>query len=219
MSPFIGAIPVNQSDSLPVFSLAQYATTGGTMVFSPGQVVRYFSPADTGFTGQEMSAPDPLDASYVSRVGGYLDVRGCNRFTVRGVVQIDQPYSILDHSRYTDAIIAVEIYMQTPFAVGAVQVDGITGNQGVAAYPKAATLTFNPFTDVTRPVYGAPPPPPPPPIIPYYKPASQSFTVPNGQIGVVRIWARCNGGVVKPVVDGVNYTVTAKLHLDLWAQG
>ena len=129
MGVFNGAVPINQINSLPLFSTSALAY-GGVVTVIAGAINRYYSPAVVGINGAAMNVPDadpsvtPAGAADYSIVSNLLDVRGCTRFTVLLAVKMANAAQ--------DVAYAVNLRLSAP-----VQTDAPT-----AATPRTGTYGF-----------------------------------------------------------------------------
>jgi hypothetical protein len=160
---FSGAIPINQMNSLPLFSIDQYAF-GGTVSVIGGSINRYFSPADTGINGASMNVGDPdtsgpLEANSKIAKSNLLDVRGCSRFTAQLALKLanqDQEHTLgggggLAYS-YT-----IGLRIMSPVAADIASVAPHTGACGVMAWPLVGSFVI-PHTGeaaIAFPVYNS----------------------------------------------------------------
>jgi hypothetical protein len=137
---FTGAIPINQLNSLPLFSISQLAF-GGTVSVLGGAINRYFAPVDTGINGavgnMSTADPDPSTAGAIraySTFSNLLDVRGCTRFTV--LIAVKMP------AADEDVVYDMDLRIQSPVAADIPSVVPRSGNYGAGAWPKVASFAF-----------------------------------------------------------------------------
>jgi len=150
VSPFTGAVPVNQMNSLPLLSTSDLAF-GGTVSVIGGSINRYFSPAQTGINGQANNL-NTADADLsgpglgLSTVSNLLDVRGCNRFSA--LVAIKMPAADEDVTYSLNLRIAVPC--QADLTSG---IQPRFGTYGTTAWPLVAAFVIGVSSAGAFPAY------------------------------------------------------------------
>jgi hypothetical protein len=150
MSPFTGAIPVNQINSLPLLSTSDLAF-GGTVSVIGGAINRYFSPAQTGINGQAGNLntadadPSGAGAGY-SVISNLLDVRGCTRFSALAAIKMP--------AADEDAIYSLNLRIASPVAADlTTAIPPRTGTYGTGAWPLVAAYTIGVSSAGAFPAY------------------------------------------------------------------
>jgi hypothetical protein len=202
VSAFLGAVPINQLNSLPLLSADQLAY-GGVVSVIGGAINRYFDPTATGIAGApgNMSTVDP-DVSGTLGVGAYsvisnlLDVRGCSRFTALAAVKMpgvgeDVVYTL--NLRIASPVAADTLFSQPPR----------TGLYGSGAWPQVAAFNL--------PVSAAG-------AFPAYKTGGKGWMVggrdavayQTGSLGFIYLWFNfANAGAAKSAVLFVSIYATS----------
>jgi len=187
-------IPQSQFNAFPYLTIGQYLATTGDVEIVPGQLLRYFTPAETGINGIPANSTDLIDPTHpFGFIGLPMNCRGARRFTFLCSMKMrewqnDQafpsPVEILSTGQ-----VAAEPGVSIPPAYG------VLGNWLVCA-----RFTMNKAYPVFPPP-GNPLDPATYPIV--YKSASCSWDVgcrvggaiQYGLTGPVTIRLRCSGGV------------------------
>ena len=135
---FTGAVPINQLNSLPLFSSDQYAFGGSVTIFG-GSVNRYFSPAQTGINGAAMNVTDTDSSGAIVATprivrSALLDVRGCKTFTCLAAIKMGAVAE--------DVAFSLTLRIQSPAAADVASVIPKTGNCGDTAWPIIGSFLF-----------------------------------------------------------------------------
>ena len=207
-------IPQSQFNAFPYLTIGQYLATTGDVEIVPGQLLRYFTPAETGINGRAANESDPIDPTHpFGIIGNAMNCRGARRFTFQLSMRMREAANDTGFPApvevYTTAQVAAEPGVSIAPAFGQMTnrwalCGRITMNQ---AYPGGFPPPVNPLDPLTYPII--------------YKSASCSWDVGNatvggatqkGMTGPVTIRLKCSGGG-----QGAVLFFNSLLYGSLWA--
>lgn len=137
-----GFIPQNQLDALPLITAAQ-AATAGTLQIIGGTIYRFFTPAELGINASVIASS--FGGYYVAATP-YLDLRGCNRYTMTVRVVDSSPggrpalpiLTILAQTRQGPADTPATVYVNSGTNQTQANAQNLLITRGAGDFPVAA---------------------------------------------------------------------------------